>query len=563
MVEIKNSFCRICINQCALKVEVENNRVTKVTGDPDNPLYKGYSCIKGRSQPDYLYHPDRLLHSLKRMPNGRFEKISIDTAMDEIAQRLGEIGDQSGPSSIASYAGTMLWGSFTTSMPMLNALMDSIGSPMRFDTDTLDKGGKLVATGLHGEWMAPACGFDEPEVMLLIGINPILTFTGIPAGNPGDWLKQQKKRGMKLLVIDPRRTHVAKRADLHLRPQAGQDVDILACFIRLILKESLFDQGFVNENVHGLESLRQCVEPFDAETVSKTTGIPEEQLVDAARLIAGKKRGYIMAGTGPHMSAQGTLTEYLVLALQSLCGYWLRAGDRVSAAPSLMPSKQYKAQAKEPDTEWCSGVAMGVNGHRKTRAGLPITALPDLMLSTDESRVRAMICVGGNPIAAIPDYKKTVAALHALDLYVQVDPWMSRSSELADYIIAPTMPLEVPAATRALDFLTNWTGYGLGASYAQYSSAMAPTPAGSELIDDWKFLYGLTTRLGLQDGSPGSEVSETVQQSNCLKSFVPIHELVFLLSKIKTLVICTLTAMPWLPLKIHNAIPDLILVIPR
>ncbi|MFT5113829.1 MAG: anaerobic selenocysteine-containing dehydrogenase [Parasphingorhabdus sp.] len=498
MSEIKNSFCRICINQCALKVEVENNRVTKVTGDPDNPLYKGYSCIKGRAQPDYLYHPDRLLHSLKRMPNGRFEKIPINIAMDEIADRMGEIRDQSGPASIASYAGTMLWGSFTTSMPMLNQLMDTINSPMRFDTDTLDKGGKLVATGLHGEWMAPACGFDDPDVMLLIGINPILTFTGMPAGNPGDWLKQQKKRGMKLLVIDPRRTHVAKQADQHLRPGAGQDVDILACFIRLILHEKLFDSEFVRQNVTGVEALRQKVEPFDTATVSRTTGVSEAQLVEAARTIAGKKRGYIMAGTGPHMSAQGTLTEYLVLALQSLCGYWLRAGDLVRSAPTLMPAKQYKAQAKMPDTEWCSGEPMGANGHRKTRAGLPITALPDQMLSRNKDRVRAMICIGGNPIAAIPDHSRTVDALKALDLYVQVDPWMSRSSELADYIIAPTMPLEVAATTRALDFLTSWTGYGLGTSYAQYSPAMVAPPQSSDLIDDWKFLYGLASRLGYQ-----------------------------------------------------------------
>ena len=346
-------------------VEVENNRVIKVTGDPQNPHYKGYSCIKGRSQPDYLYHPDRLMHSLKRMPNGRFEKIPIDIAMDEIAGRVSEICDRSGPAAIASYAGTMLWGSYTTSMPMLNHLMDVIDSPMRFDTDTLDKGGKLVATGLHGEWKAPACGFDDPDVMLLIGINPILTFTGIPAGNPGDWLKQQKRRGMKLLVIDPRRTHVAKRADLHLRPRAGQDVDILACLIRLRLHEELFDQAFVRENVDGIDVLRQYVEPFDVPAVSKTTGIAEAELTRAARMIAGKRRGYIMAGTGPHMSAQGTLTEYLVLALQSLCGYWLRAGDRVRAAPTLMPAKHYKAQPGKPDTDWCSGEPMGVNGHRK------------------------------------------------------------------------------------------------------------------------------------------------------------------------------------------------------
>ena len=495
MAETRNSFCRICINQCALKVDVEDGRVVKVKGDPENPLFQGYSCIKGRSQPEYLYHPDRLLHSLKRMPNGRFEKIPIETAMDEIANKLRDIRDDSGSDTIASYAGTMLWGSFSTSMPALNSLMDTIGSSRRFDTDTLDKGGKLVAAGLHGEWMAPACGFDNPDVILFIGINPVTTFTGIPAGNPGKWLKQQKQNGTKLVVIDPRRTKVAKRADLHLRTRPGCDIDILACFIRTILAEKLFDKDFVDANVAGIDTLTKRVAPFDPATVANTSGLTEEHLVHAARMLAGHKRGYIMAGTGPHMAAQGTLTEYLILALQSLCGYWLRAGDRVMAAPTLMSSKKYKAQARSAEKEWCWGNPMGANGHRRTRAGLPITALPDEMLLRNKNRIRAMICVGGNPVTAIPDYKRTISALDSLDLYVQVDPWMSQSSKLADYIIAPTMPLEVAATTRALDFLTSWTGYGLGASYAQYTPAIVCPPPESELIDDWKFLDGLTMRI--------------------------------------------------------------------
>ena len=503
MTKIVKSFCRVCLNACALKVSVDDGRVTRVEGDPDNPLFKGYTCIKGRSQPDFLYHPERLVHSLKRMPDGRFVKISVETAMDEIAERLQAIVAQSGPRAIASYAGTMLFTSYTTSMPMLNALMDTVGSSMRFNTDTLDKGGKLVAASLHGEWMAPACGFDEPEVMLLIGINPVVTFTGLPAGNPGRWLKEKTERGMKLLVIDPRRSYVAKRANLHLRPQPGFDVDILACFVRVILAEGLFDTAFAEENVTGIDVLRRTVDPFEPTNVAERTGLIADDLITAARTLAGKKRGYIMAGTGPHMGGQGTLTEYLVLALQSLCGYWLRAGERVAAAPSLLPTPQYKAQAGASDGQWAFGEPMGDLGLRETKAGLPVTSLRDEMLAVGERRVRALITVGGNPVAAIPDTRKTVAALEALDLCVLVDPWMSPSCELADYVIAPTMPLEVAATTKALDFLSGWTGYGLGESYAHYTPAVVAPPAGSELIDDWKFLYGVATRLGFDAGALG------------------------------------------------------------
>ena len=144
---------------------------------------------------------------------------------------------------------------------------------------------------------------------------------------------------------------------------------------------------------------------------------------------------------------------------------------------------------------------MGALGLRETKAGLPIAALPDEMLAEGEDRVRALITVGGNPVAAIPDTRKTVTALKSLELSVQVDPWMSQSAKLADYVIAPTMPLEVAATTKALDFLSGWTGYGLGASYAQYTPAIVAPPPGSDLIDDWQFLHGLAIRL-----SAGNEV---------------------------------------------------------
>ena len=523
MLEVRKSFCRVCLNACPIEVTLDDGRVTQVKGDPENTLFGGYTCIKGRAQGSYLNHPERLRHSLKRKPDGQFEKIATEQALDEIAERLSAIRANYGPRAIASYAGTMLFPAYATSMPMLTALMDTIGSPMRFDTDTIDKGGKLVALSLHGNWMAPAQCFDEPDVMMLIGINPVVTFTGLPTGNPGEWLKRQKRRGMRLIVIDPRRTQVAKRADLHLRPKPGFDVAIVACLIRCILRDQLYDRDFVADNVVGLESLRAAVEPFDPSNVSTQTGVKHEDLLAAARMFAGQRRGYVMAGTGPHMAGVGTLTEYLVLVLQTLCGYWLRAGDAVTATPSLLPQRSYKAQAQAPDQHWAFGETVGQRGLRETRAGLPIIELPEEMLRNDDNRVRAMVCVGGNPVAAIPDHHRTVEALKQLDLFVQIDPWMSRSSRLADYVLAPTMALEVAANTQVLDVLTGWTGYGLGVPYANATPAIASPPAGAELKDDWQFLHGLARRLGFDGRLPNKNGGTcTVHEQTTTESFLEL-----------------------------------------
>src|SRR5262249_12018585 len=122
---------------------------------------------------------------------------------------------------------------------------------------------------------------------------------------------------------------------------------------------------------------------------------------------------------------------------------------------------------------------------------------------------RALISYGGNPAAAFPDHIKTMEALDSLDLLVQIDPWMSGTSQVAHYVIPPTMPLEAAAATIQLDQATGRaTGYGLGISYAQYSPAIVPPPAGSDVIEDWKFFHRLSRRMGFsgstrrQNGTP-------------------------------------------------------------
>src|SRR5262249_53613824 len=193
-----------------------------------------FTCIKGRAQPDYLYHPERLLHPLKRTEDG-FVRISADQAVEEIGAKLQALRERYGPRAISSWAGTMQT-AIRHAMPILHAIMDGVGSPYRFDPNTIDKGGKQIATALFGAWGAPAYGFDEPDVALLIGINPMVTFTGLPAGNPGQWLKDRARQGFRLIVVDPRRSDVAARAFLHLAPRPGFDVHILASMLRLIFE---------------------------------------------------------------------------------------------------------------------------------------------------------------------------------------------------------------------------------------------------------------------------------------------------------------------------------------
>jgi len=281
MTSALTSFCRICHNACPLVVEVDRGRAIAVRGDKRNALYAGFTCRKGRAAAELHNRPERLRHSLKRDSRGGFAPIPVEQAMDEIAAQLGRIAEEHGPRAIASYLGTYAVATPAT-RPLLMALMSALGSPMWFTADTIDQPGKLIAKGLHGLWMAPPQGFRDANVAMLVGTNPLVTFAGLPTGNPGRWLTERLAAGMQLIVVDPRRTEVARRATLFLQPRPGEDIAILASMIKVIIEEGRYDREFVAENAAGLPTLRRAVAPFSPSEVAQRAGIASDDLVRGA-----------------------------------------------------------------------------------------------------------------------------------------------------------------------------------------------------------------------------------------------------------------------------------------
>ena len=175
---MKASFCRVCPNSCPILVEVEAGRPVHVTGDPASEIYQGYTCVKGRKLPELHNHPARLLHHQKRLPDGSYEPISSEQLLDELAERVGALIEEHGPDAIATYIGTMAI-VCPVIYPIMSAFSAAIGSRMSFNPMTIDQPGKLVAKGLHGAWMAPAQCFNDPDVGLLVGANPLVTYATV------------------------------------------------------------------------------------------------------------------------------------------------------------------------------------------------------------------------------------------------------------------------------------------------------------------------------------------------------------------------------------------------
>jgi anaerobic selenocysteine-containing dehydrogenase len=495
-----HSFCRFCHAFCGIKVDVEDGKVVKVIGDVDNPMYFGFSCSKGRALPEQHNHPERLLHSQKRLADGSYAAVPVNKALDEIAARLTDLIAANGPRSVALYSGT-----FSFHYPLGNEMgkgfMNAIGSKMRFSSGAIDQPGKGVARALHGMWSAGPQPFSEADTWMLIGANPTISmWGGIPQYNPAKRLRDAKQRGMSLIVIDPRRTEAAAQADLYLQPKPGEDPTILAGIIRVILEEGLYDREFVTEETEGLDSLRAAVAPFTPEYVEQRARVAATDVIAAARLFASGRRGSVTAGTGPNMARRGTLTEYLINCIQTLCGRWLRAGEPVPNPYVLLAQRVAKAQADPPAPASGYGEQLRIRGLGDNPGGMPTAALSDEILVEGPGQVRALISLGGNPLAAWPDQLKTYEALQTLELSVTLDIKMSATARLCDYVIAPKLSLEVAGTT-----MPNETIWGYGAAttgypepYAQYAPAVVEAPEGSDVIEEWEFFYGLAQRMGMQ-----------------------------------------------------------------
>jgi anaerobic selenocysteine-containing dehydrogenase len=386
--------------------------------------------------------------------------------------------------------------------------MAAIESPMLFHPGTIDQPGKQIAQSLHGRWGGGAYDFAVADVWMFVGTNPIVTmWGGLTITDPVRVLREARQRGMRMIVVDPRRTELAAMADLHIRPRPGEDATLLAGLTQLALASGRYDRAFVSEHVVGVEALGRALTPFQPAYVESRTGVTERDQRAVVEMLLSSRRGCITAGTGANMTPDGTLTESLVIALHTLCGYWRRAGERVGNPGVLVADRPFRAQA-EPAAPALGAEIMRSRPLRSTSAGMPTAALADEMLLDSPDRVRAFLNLGGNPVAAWPDQLKTIAAMRALDLLVCFDVRMSATGRYADYVFGSKFALEVPQVTGSERSIN---AYGAASSlfqvpYAMYSPAIVPTPPGSELVEEWEVLLAVAARLGLTLSVNGSHL---------------------------------------------------------
>lgn len=492
MIETKKTFCRFCHVFCGMEVDVEQGRVVAVRGDRDNEVTRGYTCQKGRAEVERVYHEDRLL-APERRDEGGWTQLTKTRALDEVSERLGDIVARHGPDSVAVYTGC---GGHRTSAGgpwFVRRWLEALGSTKMYTSFTIDSPSLVVAGNRFFGGPVPVnlLDVDRAECVMWVGTNPVASHQlNMPQSSPSARMNAARKRGMKMIVVDPRRSDVARQADIHLQVKPGEDATLLAAMLKVILDRGLQDDEYCEKYVSGIPELHEAVKPFDLEYAEKRSGVLGSLIEEAAVMFATARTGGANSGTGLHMAGHHNLTTQLVMTLNGLCGRYDRPGGMNRTEGALGRSFDSSMQAvplASPPKSRIRGIS-ALNGLFGSYFEMPTNTLADEILTPGPGQIRALIVNGGNPALVLSEEASVQKALEDLELLVCLDLFRSATAESADYVFGVRHPFE-----RADVAKLNDASYPF--PFGHYTAPMIGGP--EETIEEWEVFWELAMRLGI------------------------------------------------------------------
>lgn len=438
-VEVKPTFCRICEPLCGLLATVQDGRLVSLRPDADHPLSKGQACPKGIAFVDVQNDPDRVLRPLRRRPDGEFEEVSWDVALDDIAARLRRLWDERGGASLGHYLGNPP--AFSYSAPVWSGFWCTrLGVVHQFTTGSQDINSRFVASKLlyGAASQLPFPDLPRTDFLLMLGANPLVSHgSALKAPRIKEELKAIAARGGRVVVVDPRRTETAK-AHEHVAVRPDGDAWLLLSMLHVIFAEGLTDADALREQTTGVAWLERAVADFPPEATVEESGVAADVVRDLARAFASAPSAAAYGRTGACLGRHGTLVNYLLDALSIVTGNLDRAGGTLFAHGVI------------PLEEMAEKAGMMTYDATRSRVGdfpdimgiFPAAIMADEITTPGPGQLRALVITGGNPVLTVPDGRKLEAALDQLDLLVSLDLYVNETNRRADYILPTTTFLE-------------------------------------------------------------------------------------------------------------------------
>jgi len=447
---IRTHCARMDHGGCALLVQVKNNQVVKIKGDPEGFLNRGYCCAKGRMSAEKLAHPKRLRYPLKRKGDrgeGRWERIPWSEAIGEISRNFLRIKEADGARAVA----------FCQGMPkglehfVLIRLANIFGSPNVVATQDVCHAPREVS-GVHTCGFYPVVDFHRMSDLIVLWASNV-TETN-EEGEIGTLALEQVKNGTELMVVDSRKTALARKAKYWLQPRPGSDHALALGMLHVIVEEKLYDAAFVEEWTSGFDELAAHVRQYTPERMSEVTWVPASLIRDAARRYAAAHPAAIQWGNPLEQNTNNFHTARALVSLMAVCGNLDIPGGNIHAnEPPLLGLGKFVRADLIPDKR-----KEMIHAHHHTIPRLmtvPPAYFKKAVLEGIPYPVRGAYMQCTNPLITYADSRKTYEVLGKLDFLAVSDIFMTPTAAMADVVL--------PAATQ---FEFNDIGhYGLGHGY--------------------------------------------------------------------------------------------------
>lgn len=434
--EWKRTICDICSPafHCGIRAFVRGSRVERIEGDPDHPQSKGFLCAKGRANRRYIDNPERIRTPMRRAGargEGRFEPVSWDEALAELAERLLRVRERDGAASAVFFSGFSKW-----YRPFLHRFANSFGSP-NYMTES-----STCMTSTMMAWEAATGQFTSADVG---NAGVFLGWAYNPYYSRGPALfkvEEGRRRGMKVIIVDVRRTLAAERlADLFLQPRPGTDGALAWGLAREIIENGWTDGGYIREHVHGFPEYAAYADRFTPQETERLTGVPAALVREAARMLCQNGPMAINESAAPLAHHRNGFQNYrAVMALSAITGNYDRKGGQTPADFSYnYLCAGFSTREKEFIRETAGPMAERIGAAR-----FPLwAALTDEAQACDLCRtaetgdpypVRAILAHGMN-LRMLPDTGRTGRMLRSLDFFCDVDLFWTDAAKCADLVL--------------------------------------------------------------------------------------------------------------------------------
>jgi len=482
--KIVKSICTMCLTCCGIEAYVRDGKLVRVSGMKEHPLNK--LCVKAKGIKELLYSKERITEPLKNT-DGVWERISWDEAFDIIGHRLEKARETYGAKTLVVHLGNPFIG--THIGRVASRFCSLYGTPNYTSSASLGYVAKAIGHGLSlSNRMLPLSpSYEKTRCVVVWGHNPQQSNIMEAAA-----ILSAKRGGTKIIVIDPRRTPLAKRATLHLQIKPGTDCALALGLLNVIISERLYDENFVKEWTVGFDNLREHVKKYRPEVVEKTIWVPAETIRTMARMYATNKPATITQGVSLDHCPNAVQNSRAISILIAITGNLDIPGGNIYDFPLRQTSLRIKERVNVAE-------AIGAQYPIFGKFTSETTAMPvaDTILTEKPYPVKALIVQGSNPVLTWPNTNKVREAFQKLDLLVVADLFMTETAKLADIFLPVTTFLEK-------EILRDYNFEGLPLIIM---SNKAVEPAGN-CLEDWRIWSELGKKMGYADYFPWQSMDE-------------------------------------------------------